>query len=456
MEFLAAYDEIPQADAARRVGLLRQRMKADGPAVLRELRELRPVFATPVGVFVTRMPDVVEVLSTPDVFTVGVYGPVLEEALHGPFMLARDGADVHWHDRAHAQLMLPPEDFAPVRRLTARIGDDALDRAIAVARIEGRTTFDYVQQYAAPVAARVAREYLGFTDVPEETLHGLSQRVQRAVFVNQDRDPEVHASGVAAGKELHDIVAGVIGRRRAAGVRPGGPGGPADEGAAGAGAAGDGAAGDGTPDDVLGRMLRTALPPGTGRELDDERVNHQLVGFLIGYQQNAAQCATTALKELVSRPDELARAERAAAEEDTAVFDGYVWEALRFHPFVPSTPRLCVRDHVLAAGTPRETRLPAGTVVHAHLASAMFDETVVADPYDFRPGRTPVHNMVLGHGAHECVGKYPARAIVPEMVRRVLLRPGVRPLPGGERALDYAGTPYPQHYTVTAGATASP
>jgi cytochrome P450 len=420
-------------------------MKADGPALLHELRERRPVFATPAGVFVTRMPDVVEVLSTPEVFTVGVYGPVLEEALHGPFMLARDGADLHWHDRAHAQLMLPPEDFAPVRGLTARVSDDALDRAVAVARIEGRTTFDYVQEYAAPVAARVAREYLGFTDVPEETLHGLSQRVQRAVFVNQERDPDVHASGVAAGKELHDIVAGVIGRRRAAGVRPGNPGGPA----------GDGAGGEDAPDDVLGRMLRTTLPPGTGRELDDERVNNQLVGFLIGYQQNAAQCATTALKELVSRPEEFARAERAAASEDTAVFDGYVWEALRFHPFVPSTPRLCVRDHVLAAGTPRETRLAAGTVVHAHMASAMFDETVVADPYTFRPDRTPVHNMVLGHGAHDCVGKYPARAIVPEMVRRVLLRPGVRPLPGRERDLDYAGTPYPQHYPVTAGATAS-
>ncbi|MFF8288564.1 cytochrome P450 [Streptomyces sp. NPDC016309] len=439
MEFLAAYDAIPQTDAAGRVGLLRRRMKADGPALLRELRAERPVFDTPAGVFVTRMPDVVEVLSTPEVFTVGVYGPVLEEALHGPFMLARDGADLHGHDRAHARLMLPAEDFGPVRRLTARIADDALDRAVAVARIEGRTTFDHVRQYAAPVAARVAVEYLGFTDVPVEVLHTLSQRVQRAVFVNQERDPEVHASGVAAGKELHDIVAGVIQRRRAAGAGPDG---------------GSGAA-DGGTDDVLGRMLRTALPPGTGPELTDERINNQLVGFLIGYQQNAAQCAVTALKELAARPEELARAERAAAEEDPAGFDGFVWEALRFHPFVPSTPRLCVREHVLAAGTPRATRLAPGTVVHAHMASAMFDETVVEDPYAFRPDRTPVHNMVLGYGAHECVGKYPARAIVPEMVRRVLLRPGIRPLPGAERELDFAGTPYPQHYTVTAGAMPS-
>ncbi|MFF9868069.1 hypothetical protein ACF1G0_22055 [Streptomyces sp. NPDC013953] len=114
-----------------------------------------------------------------------------------------------------------------------------------------------------------------------------------------------------------------------------------------------------------------------------------------------------------------------------------------------------MREHVLAAGTPRETLLTPGTVVHAHMASAMFDETVVEDPYAFRPDRTPVHHMLLGHGAHDCVGKYPARAIVPEMVRRILLRPGVRPLPGSERAVDYAGMPYPQHYTVTAGTGAS-
>ncbi|MEU4798261.1 cytochrome P450 [Streptomyces sp. NPDC023327] len=429
MEFLAAYDTIPQSDAARRVALLRERMKADGPAVLRELRAARPVFATPVGVFVTRMTDVVEVLSTPDVFTVGVYGPLLEEALHGPFMLARDGADLHWHDRAHAQLMLPARDFLPVRRITARLADDALDRAIASARAAGRETFDYIREFSAPVAARVAQEYLGFTGVAEEDLHLLSQRVQRAVFVNPDRDPEVHAAGVAAGKELHELMAEVI-RRRVAALS-------ADPG-------------HDVPDDVLTRMLRTVLPPGADRPMDEERINHQLVGYLIGYQQNATQCAATALKELAIRPEELARAERSAAADDTTAFDGYVWEALRFHPFVPSTPRLCVREHVLAAGTPRETRLAPGTVVHAHLASAMFDETVVEDPYAFRPDRTPVHNLVLGHGAHACVGRYPARAILPEMVRRVLLRPGVRPLPGAERALDYGGTPYPQHYTVTA------
>ncbi len=98
--------------------------------------------------------------------------------------------------------------------------------------------------------------------------------------------------------------------------------------------------------------------------------------------------------------------------------------------------------------------LPAGSVVHACLASAMFDEDVVKDPETFRTGRPAEHNLVLSRGAHDCVGKYAARVILTELVRAVLLRPGLRPLPGAEAAFDYAGTPYPQHYQVAVGPAA--
>ncbi|MFF9019456.1 cytochrome P450 [Streptomyces eurythermus] len=425
MDFLAAYDALPQDDVPQRVALLRRAMTAGRAELFAELRAHRPVFATPIGVFVTRHPDVLEVLSAPETFTVGVFGPVLEDVLGGPFILARDGADVHWRERGYGQLMLAAEDAPRVRELTARIADEVLDEAIG----RGADTFDLVQDYARLAAARVAVAYLGFTGIEEETLHSCTRRMQWAFAINPGRDPEIHAAGVAAGRELHDRVAEVIARRRAA---PGGDG----------------------PDDVLGRMLSTRLPAGYG--FDDERVNANLVGYLTGYQQNATQCTATALKELAVRPEVLAEAEHAAGESDPSRFDAYVWEALRFHPFVPVTPRLCVRDHLLAAGTGRQTLIPAGSVVLACFASAMSDEEVLDAPDEFRPGRPPAHNLVLGYGAHDCVGRYAARVIVPELVRRVLLRPGVRPLPGAERALDYAGTPFPQHYTVRSGRDAVP
>ncbi|MFF8726861.1 cytochrome P450 [Streptomyces sp. NPDC015171] len=424
MDFLAAYDAIPEDDAPQRVALLRRSMVAGRAALFAELRAHRPVFSTPVGVFVTRHPDVLEVLSAPETFTVGVFGPTLEDVLGAPFVLARDGADVHWRERGYGQLMLAPEDAPRVRELTARIADTVLDEAIG----GGADTFDLVQDYARLAAARVALAYLGLTGIEEERLHSCTRRMQWAFAVNPDRDPEIHAAGVDAGRELHDLVAELVDRRRSGGPAAG-------------------------PDDVLGRMLRTRLP--AEYDFDDERVTANLVGYLTSYQQNATQCTVTALKELAVRPEALVEAERAAAE-GPARCDAYVWEALRFHPFVPITPRLCLRDRVVAAGTPRQTVIPAKSVVLACFASAMFDEEVLDAPAEFRPGRPPAHNLVLGYGAHECLGRYAARVIVPELVRRVLLRPGVRPLPGAERALDYAGTPFPQHYAVRSGRVAVP
>ncbi|MFI6646299.1 cytochrome P450 [Streptomyces sp. NPDC050529] len=428
VDFLAAYDAVPETDVPRRIELLRQKTVTDKAGLFRELRAARPVFATPLGVFVTRHPDVLEVLSTPEVFTVGVLGPALEEVLGAPFVLARDGADVHWRERGYGQMVLAPEDAPRVRALTASLADAVLDAAVAGAAGRGSDTFDLIQDYACLAAARVAVEYLGFDGIPEEMLHTHSRRMQWAFAVNPGGDPDVHAAGTAAGKELHDRVAALITRRRAASA---------------------GTDGTDGPDDILGRMLRTRLPAEFG--FDDERINANLVGYLTGYQQNATQCAATALKELALRPEVLAEAERAAAEPDPARFDAYVWEALRFHPFVPATPRLCVRDHVLAAGTPRRTPIPAGTPVVACLYSAMFDEDVIDAPTEFRTGRPPAHNLVLGYGAHDCVGRYAASVIIPELVRRVLLRPGIRPPAGGEQTMDYAGTPYPQHYAVAAG-----
>ncbi|MET7287988.1 cytochrome P450 [Streptomyces sp. NPDC005573] len=462
MDFLAAYDAIPEDDVPQRVSLLRARMAADKAGVFAQLREQRPVFSTPVGVFVTRHPDVLEVLSAPGTFTVGVFGPALEDVLGAPFVLARDGADTHWRERGYGQLVLAPEDAPRVRELTASVADALLDEAVA----RGAETFDLIEDYARPAAARVAIRYLGFTGIDEETLHDCTRRMQWAFAVNPGRDPRIHADGVAAGRELHDRVAEIIARRRASDGRTG----PTHDGAGRDGAARDGAgrdgagraagdsacpaAGDGDAsgplsDDVLSRMLRISLPEEYA--FDDERINANLVGYLTGYQQNATQCVATALKELALRPEVLAEAERLAADGDPARFDAFVWEALRFHPFVPVTPRLCVRDHTLAAGTPRQTVIPASSVVLACFASAMFDEEVVDAPAEFRPGRPPAHNLVLGYGAHDCVGRYAASVILPELVRRVLLRPGVRPLPGGEHALDYAGTPFPQHYTVSSG-----
>lgn len=153
-----------------------------------------------------------------------------------------------------------------------------------------------------------------------------------------------------------------------------------------------------------------------------------------------------AVEQLLLRPRVLAQAVEAAADPER--FDRYVWEALRFNPFFKLLPRMCERDHVLAAGTPRGTVIPAGTLVLAAPASAMFDADVVAEPDEFRLDRPDHHRLFFGHGHHACLGVHIARVVVCEAVRRLLLRPGVRLLPRPEGQVVRAGGIFPDRFVL--------
>jgi hypothetical protein len=60
--------------------------------------------------------------------------------------------------------------------------------------------------------------------------------------------------------------------------------------------------------------------------------------------------------------------------------------------------------------------------------------------------------MHFGFGAHECLGKYVGMVMIPEVVKRVFLRPDVHLLPGPEGAIDFLGGPFPERFEVGLGA----
>jgi cytochrome P450 len=180
------------------------------------------------------------------------------------------------------------------------------------------------------------------------------------------------------------------------------------------------------PPDILTRLIRTVLPAELG--FGDERLLINAASLLLGFVENAAGSMTNLVEQLLLRP-ELRLTEVAA---DPAGCDPHVWEALRFNPFLKLISRVCESDHPLAAGTPRETVIPAGTLVLAATASAMFDAEAVAEPETFRtdrPGHTRLH---FGTGHHSCVAGHVGAVVIAETVRRLLLRdPWLLPLPGG-------------------------
>ncbi|RBQ17313.1 cytochrome P450 [Spongiactinospora rosea] len=414
--YLDRYDEALARDPVAAIGLVQGWMRTDWRALFAELRARRPVFATPAFTVITRYADVIEVLSHETVFTVRAFGPRLEAALGGPFMLSRDATAMNRHDKGLMRVMLPHGDVARVRALAGRLADEALDRSWPHGRIEA------VHGLFRPVALGVCDEYFGLPGPDAATLSRWTRAIIADGFANYQGDPEVRAAGVGAGAELMAYLRERIAARRA------------DAGGA-----------EGR-DDVFDRLLATTLPEAVATS--DERVAVNMAGLPLGFAESAPGAMAEALGQLLLRPEVLAEAVRAAADPDTTRFDDLVWEALRFNPFFKLLPRVCERDHVLAAGTPRRTLIKAGTFVMAAPASAMFDAEVVPDPDEFRPGRPGHHHLFFGHGHHACLGAHPARAIICETLRRLLRRPGVGPLPPPEGEIVRAHAIFPDRFTI--------
>ncbi|GAA3473212.1 cytochrome P450 [Nonomuraea roseola] len=382
MGHLEKYDETLARDPMAAFGLVREWMRTEWRELFAELRERRPVFATPVLTVVTRFADVTEVLSREEVFTVRAFGPRLDAALGGPFMLGRDATAMNWRDKGIMQFVLDPGDVAGVRELAGRLADEALDAAAARGEIE------VVHELFRPVALGVCAQYFGLPGPDPQTLSRWTRTIITDCFANYLGDPAVQAASVEAGAEMTAYLRAELEARKA---------------------------GRGPSGDVFARLVASGL--------DEERVVVNMAGLPLGFVESGPGAMVEATEQLLLRPEVLARA---VTDDD---FDRYVWEALRFNPFFKLLPRICERDYELAG-----TVIPAGTFVLAAPASAMFDAAVLDEPDEFRLDRPRHHQLFFGYGHHACLGVHPARAIICEAVRRLLLRRGVRVIEGVTRA----------------------
>ena len=178
-------------------------------------------------------------------------------------------------------------------------------------------------------------------------------------------------------------------------------------------------------DDIVSRMLRTKFPSEV--DFDLKRAGVNAGGLLIGSFETTAQSTVQTIQYLLQQPELLRQAINAATLEDTSTFDGIVWEALRFVPISPYMFRQTAIEYTIAKGTKHATTIPARTNVLALTQSAMFDEKAFKNPEEFQPGRNWYHYFTFGYGAHECLGKYVGMVMIPEIVRQILLQPGLAP-----------------------------
>jgi cytochrome P450 len=436
--YLAEYDAAADVD---KYPLVQKWMKTTPLPFFKQLREERPVLVTPECTLLALFVDIRDSLQMPSIFTVDLYKPKMGVTATDPgYLMAHDDDALHYREKSIMQGMLNRDDIPRVRKIIQNAARKILDNA--------NGSIEIVNNYCRMVPAILVQEYFGLDGIDRKKLLKWSFWNQYNTFHNQpfDLNPKqefdrIVANHAECSKELVDYVTVLMVRKLLAvqikdrlfgmglkvinvlrsvfGKKP-----------------------LEFKDDIVKRMLRSTFAEQVDFPLT--RIGVNAGGLLIGAVETTSQAVAQVIQFFLDRPELLAQAKAASAQADTAEIDGMVWEALRFVPISPYMFRQLSQDYTIAKGTDRETTIPKGTNVLTLTQSAMFDSYAYDNPDEFNSYRNWYHNFNYGFASHDCLGKYIGMAMIPEMVRQVMLRDNIK----AASPMDYKDGPFPEEYNL--------
>ena len=363
-------------------------------------------------VFITRFPDVQEALSRPDIFNV-TYAPMMDPSV-GPYMLGRDCTEINQRDKGIMRAFMRMEDLPAIRQKVRSLANASVEKQLYT-----QNQIEVVSTLSRLVPIQLTGEYFGFPGPDMASMFRWGRATQYDMFHNLDNDPKVHQDNIDAGQEMRAYLTRLLPERRA----------QLDAGA--------------PLDDIFSRLLKSHFDPVIG--FDDERIITNMMGTLVGGIETTNAAIVQLLDQLFKRPGILKEAIAVANSNDDHLMYRYCWEALRFNPINPFVVRHCRTDYRIAHGTLRAKTVKAGSIVFVSGRSAMRDGRQLPAPSSFAIDRPESVYMHLGYGMHTCLGDQISRIQVPEIVRRILQIPGVRPVADP----DYADGPFPERYLIT-------
>ncbi len=362
--------------------------------------------------FVTRFEDVKDVLARDEDFAV-VYEPRMRQITGGEnFFLGMQDTPQYTRDVSNMRLAMRREDVATrVLPLCATQADALVGAA--------HNTLDVPQELTLRVPSIMVADYFGTPGPSQPELIQWTTLMFWYLFIDLQADPKLGEQALDAARKCCAYLDETIAARKASTDKK---------------------------DDVLGRclVLQEAGQPG----MDDRGIRNNLIGLMIGAVPTISKACVQALDQLLDRPDALAGAQAAARAGDDAILGAYIFEALRFNPVNPVIYRRAVRDTVVGRGTLRARNVPEGTLVMAGNLSAMFDPQIVLSPNTFTAGR-PWDNYILwGDALHTCFGAHINAAVIPAILKPLLVKKNLRRAPGTAGQIDVGGTPFPVHLHV--------
>jgi cytochrome P450 len=146
-----------------------------------------------------------------------------------------------------------------------------------------------------------------------------------------------------------------------------------------------------------------------GRKLDDHQVLLNCYSMVMGANTTTPYVAAHLVLAMAERPHVWK-----AVRENPGLVAGCVEEALRWATPTNHLMRRTTRDVEIGG-----QRIGEGEIVCAWLPSANRDESIFADPYEFRPDRKQGQHLAFSLGAHYCIGGPAARAVLNVLVEEL-------------------------------------
>jgi cytochrome P450 len=383
-------------------------------------------------VLVSKNVDVKEILDHPEIFSVADYTRKMDESV-GPYMLSYDHKRINDVEKPWMRQLLKKDDLPAVRQMVKELTAKALADGTWVGTKPDGTPFarlEMVNAIGRKVPVGLTGRYFGFPGPSDAKMYEWSHATQDDYFHNVKNVSEVHVLAVRAAKEMHAYLKKLMATKR-------------DQIA-------KGTAGD----DILTRMLILGKKEGYTPEQFDDLVRRNIIGTLVGGIETTQAAVVQTLRQLLLHPDWFAGARQAALDGNDALLSKYVWEALRFDPVNPFVVRMAEKDYTL-----RGNLIKKGSLVLVATQSAMFDEEVVgADAGKFSLNRDPSVYFHLGYGHHRCLGDYISEVQVPEILKAILVKPGLRLASGqaGEIVKTPETASFPESFVVEYDAKGMP
>jgi cytochrome P450 len=359
---------------------------------------------------ITRAENVRDVLNNNEVFQVP-YGPKLQNTSKSEFLLGRDDRYKHQADLKIATRAFPLSDIRAVAKFAAESAEARLD-----GRLDG---IDVIGELARPVLTDICRHYLGVSTVDEDFPFW-------AMAVSAYLIEPFGTKNVGATQQAEAGASRVIEAIRCAKRNPPAASVPCFQ-----------------EKTVLRRLTdlqQTSAGP------DDQTIEALLCGVIAAIIPTGVLAVGHIIDMLLRHPDMMKAAQHAAASGDPELLRRCLFEALRFNPIIPVWPRECTRDFQLMVNETRSRRIRAGTRVLVSTQSAMRDPRQVRHPRRFDPERPASDYIHFGSGLHACLGAAIASAVIPAILRPLLLRGTISP---GAGPRTFFAVVFPDRFPVT-------